>query len=87
MSATAVQSDPAQLNVLGHYTVSEETRVLVGRRIRLDADGGALDGELELDEDCEGHDGLLWLEVPLHFRCPTGGRFVSAGLRSCRRSP
>jgi hypothetical protein len=33
MSATAVHSDPAQLNVLGHYTVSEEARVLVGRRI------------------------------------------------------
>ena len=33
MSATAIQSDPAQLNVLGHYTVSDEARVLVGRRI------------------------------------------------------
>jgi hypothetical protein len=33
MSATAVQSGPAQLNVLGHYTVSDEPRVLVGRRI------------------------------------------------------
>ena len=33
MSATAIQSRPAQLNVLGHYTVSDEARVLVGRRI------------------------------------------------------
>ncbi|HEX3563551.1 MAG TPA: hypothetical protein VHU24_11990 [Solirubrobacterales bacterium] len=33
MSATAIQSHPAQLNVLGRYTVSDEARVLVGRRI------------------------------------------------------
>jgi hypothetical protein len=33
MSATAVKSNPAQLCVLGRYTVSEEVRVLVGRRI------------------------------------------------------
>ena len=33
MSATAIHSDPAQFNVLGHYTVSDEARVLVGRRI------------------------------------------------------
>jgi hypothetical protein len=33
MSATAVQSKPAQLNVLGRYTVPDESRVLVGRRI------------------------------------------------------
>ena|SRR6478609_1479002 len=33
MSATAVQSNPAQLNVLGHYSVPDEARVLVGRRI------------------------------------------------------
>jgi hypothetical protein len=33
MSATAIQSHPAQLNILGRYTVSEEARVLVGRRI------------------------------------------------------
>jgi hypothetical protein len=33
MSATAVQSNPAQLNVLGRYTVPGEARVLVGRRI------------------------------------------------------
>ena len=33
MSATAIHSSPAQLSVLGHYTVSDEERVLVGRRI------------------------------------------------------
>lgn len=33
MNATAVQSEPAQLNVLGRYTVPDEARVLVGRRI------------------------------------------------------
>ncbi len=33
MSATATQSAPAKLNVLGHYTVPEEARVLLGRRI------------------------------------------------------
>ena len=33
MSATAIQSNPAQLHELGHYTLSEEARVLVGRRI------------------------------------------------------
>ncbi|HEY5054410.1 MAG TPA: hypothetical protein VII45_13485 [Solirubrobacterales bacterium] len=33
MSATAIQNHPAQLNVLGRYTVSEEARILVGRRI------------------------------------------------------
>jgi hypothetical protein len=32
MSATAVQSKP-QLNVLGRYSVPDESRVLVGRRI------------------------------------------------------
>ncbi|HVQ59479.1 MAG TPA: hypothetical protein VMS60_11300 [Solirubrobacterales bacterium] len=32
MSATAIQ-EPAQLHELGHYTVSGEVRVLVGRRI------------------------------------------------------
>lgn len=33
MSATAIQSQPAQLHELGHYSLSEEARVLVGRRI------------------------------------------------------
>jgi hypothetical protein len=33
MSATAIQSNPAQLHELGHYTLSEEARVLIGRRI------------------------------------------------------
>ncbi len=33
MSATAVQSSPVQLNVLGHYSIPGEERVLVGRRI------------------------------------------------------
>ncbi|HVC07039.1 MAG TPA: hypothetical protein VND98_05585 [Solirubrobacterales bacterium] len=33
MNATAIQSQPAQLNVLGRYTVSDKGRVLVGRRI------------------------------------------------------
>jgi len=33
MSATATQSAPAKLNVLGHYTVPDESRVLLGRRI------------------------------------------------------
>jgi hypothetical protein len=33
MSATAIQSRPAQLTVIGRYTISEEARVLVGRRI------------------------------------------------------
>lgn len=33
MSATAIQTRPAQLHELGRYTVSEEARVLVGRRI------------------------------------------------------
>jgi hypothetical protein len=33
MSATAVRSKPAQLNVLGHYFVPDESRVLIGRRI------------------------------------------------------
>jgi hypothetical protein len=33
MSATAIQSRAAQLAVLGHYTASDEERVLVGRRI------------------------------------------------------
>ena len=33
MSATAVQSNPTQLNVLGRYAVPDESRVLVGRRI------------------------------------------------------
>jgi hypothetical protein len=33
MSATAIQSRPAQLTVIGRYTVSDEARVLVGRRI------------------------------------------------------
>jgi hypothetical protein len=33
MNATAVRSTPAQLNVLGHYSVPDESRVLVGRRI------------------------------------------------------
>ncbi|HEY7950562.1 MAG TPA: hypothetical protein VID51_06975 [Solirubrobacterales bacterium] len=33
MSATAIQSCPTQLNVLGHYSVSDEARVLIGRRI------------------------------------------------------
>ena len=32
MSATAVQSKP-QLNVVGRYSVPDEARVLVGRRI------------------------------------------------------
>jgi hypothetical protein len=33
MSATAVQSESTRLNVLGHYEVPDEARVLVGRRI------------------------------------------------------
>lgn len=33
MSATAVQPAPSQLAVLGHYSLAEEARVLVGRRI------------------------------------------------------
>ena len=33
MSATAVQSKPVQLAVLGHYKLPEEARVLLGRRI------------------------------------------------------
>ena len=33
MSATAVQSQQARLNVLGHYEVPDEARVLIGRRI------------------------------------------------------
>jgi hypothetical protein len=33
MNATAVQSKHVQLNVLGHYSVPDESRVLVGRRI------------------------------------------------------
>ena len=33
MSATAIQTSPAQLSVIGRYTVAEEARVLVGRRI------------------------------------------------------
>ena len=33
MSATATQSNPSQLCELGHYTVPDEARVLVGRRI------------------------------------------------------
>lgn len=33
MSATATQSSPSQLCELGHYTVPDEARVLVGRRI------------------------------------------------------
>ena len=45
--------------------------------IRFDADGRALERELELDEDCEGHGGLLWLGVPLHPRCPASGPLAS----------
>lgn len=33
MSATAIQSQPAQLHELGHYSLSDEERILVGRRI------------------------------------------------------
>lgn len=33
MSATAIQTRPAQLHELGRYTVSDQARVLVGRRI------------------------------------------------------
>jgi hypothetical protein len=33
MSATATQSSPVKLNVLGHYIASDEVRVLLGRRI------------------------------------------------------
>lgn len=33
MSATAIQSSPSQLCELGRYTVPDEARVLVGRRI------------------------------------------------------
>ncbi len=33
MSATATQSSPSQLCELGHYTVPDEARVLLGRRI------------------------------------------------------
>ncbi len=33
MSALATKSTPSQLNVLGHYSVPDESRVLVGRRI------------------------------------------------------
>ena len=35
MSATAVQSKP-QLNILGRYSVPDEARILVGRRIEDD---------------------------------------------------
>lgn len=33
MSATAIQSQPAQLHELGRYSLSDQERVLVGRRI------------------------------------------------------
>jgi hypothetical protein len=33
MSATATQSDPVRPNVLGHYSVRDKARVLLGRRI------------------------------------------------------
>jgi hypothetical protein len=33
MSATAIQSQPAQLHELGHYSLTDEERILVGRRI------------------------------------------------------
>jgi hypothetical protein len=33
MSATAIQSQPAQLHELGRYCLTDEERVLVGRRI------------------------------------------------------
>lgn len=33
MSATAIQTSPVQLSMIGRYTVSDEARVLVGRRI------------------------------------------------------
>lgn len=33
MSATAVQDNPVKLNILGHYSVPDEARVLIGRRI------------------------------------------------------
>lgn len=33
MSATAIQSKPAQLNILDGYAIPDELRVLVGRRI------------------------------------------------------
>lgn len=33
MNATAVHSKPAQLNILGRYSVPDESRILVGRRI------------------------------------------------------
>ncbi|HET8565892.1 MAG TPA: hypothetical protein VFL77_05410 [Solirubrobacterales bacterium] len=33
MSATAIQSQPAQLYELGRYSLSDQERVLVGRRI------------------------------------------------------
>ena len=33
MNATAVRSKSVQLNILGHYIVPDESRVLVGRRI------------------------------------------------------
>lgn len=33
MSATAIQSQPAQLHELGRYSLTDEERVLVGRRI------------------------------------------------------
>lgn len=33
MSATAAQSSPIKLNVLAHYNVPDEARVLLGRRI------------------------------------------------------
>jgi hypothetical protein len=33
MSATAIQSQPAQLHELGRYCLTDEERVLIGRRI------------------------------------------------------
>jgi hypothetical protein len=33
MSANVVQDNPVKLNVLGHYSVRDEARVLIGRRI------------------------------------------------------
>lgn len=54
MSATAVQSSPTQLNVLGRYSVSDEARVLIGRRI---------DGEVFVyDYPSDGHGRRYFVE-------------------------
>jgi hypothetical protein len=55
MSATATQSTPAPLSVVGRYTVGEEPRVLVGRRI---------DGEVYVyDYPANGHGRPYFVEM------------------------